>query len=240
MNRILNIAYGGFSGEYPENTNLACAKALTEGYSDGISVDVRFTKDGKAVVMTDETIDRTTTGTGYVCDYTLHELMAFDAGLKFNEKYKGEKILTLEKALGLAKNFNVKIVICLKDKQIDNNYLFSEVLEPIRLLHLENHAIVAAEDMDLLKHIKTTVPEITLSLYSNEMKWDIRNYRYVDMFSCVHTELTSENVETIHRLSRKVAAIVGDDKKALNSARESGVDIIISSYPDVCSDIVNN
>ena len=71
MNRVLNIAHRGFSGRYPENTNIAFAKALTEGYCDGIEVDVHMTKDKKIVIIHDSKLDRTTTGTGYIKDYTL-------------------------------------------------------------------------------------------------------------------------------------------------------------------------
>ena len=68
-----NFAHRGFSGKYPENTMLAFRKALEAG-ADGIELDVQLTKDGEPVVIHDEKTDRTTNGTGFVCDYTLEEL----------------------------------------------------------------------------------------------------------------------------------------------------------------------
>ncbi len=66
-----------------------------------------MTKDGQLVAMHDETVDRTTNGTGRVDQYTLEELKQLDAGSKFNEQnpqyansnYKGAKIPTLDEIL---------------------------------------------------------------------------------------------------------------------------------------------
>ena len=67
-------AHRGCSLAYPENT-LEAFKAASEikGIA-GIELDVQLTRDGKLVVIHDETVDRTTNGRGRVCDYTLREL----------------------------------------------------------------------------------------------------------------------------------------------------------------------
>lgn len=239
MKRILNIARGGFSGIYPENTNIACAKALTEGYSDGIYVDVHFTKDGKAIVMTDEILDTTTTGTGRVCDCTLEEILLLDAGVKFNDKYKSEKILTLKAVFELAKKFNIRLLINLKDKHLCMNHLTSEILNPIKEMHLEKYTIVVSDNLEILKYIKNTNEGIILSLFSNTMKWDIRDYRYVDMLCCEYGALTEESISAIHSISRKIAAIVNNNRNSLRLAYDSGVDMIVSDYPDLCNDLIN-
>ena len=82
----LNFGHRGFSGNYPENTLLAFSKAIEAG-CDGIELDVHLTKDGEVVVIHDETVDRTTDGTGFVADYTLKELKSFDASFKFKGQY---------------------------------------------------------------------------------------------------------------------------------------------------------
>ena len=51
----LNFAHRGFSGQYPENTMLAFEKAVEAG-ADGIELDVQFSKDGKLVIMHDESL----------------------------------------------------------------------------------------------------------------------------------------------------------------------------------------
>ncbi len=50
---------------------------------DGMEFDVRLTSDGRAVVMHDPTVDRTTDGTGTVASMTLAQIRALDAGARF-------------------------------------------------------------------------------------------------------------------------------------------------------------
>ena len=67
------MAHRGYSGAYPENTMLAFRKAAEVG-TDGIELDVHATKDGVLVVQHDERVDRTTDGTGRICDLRFEEL----------------------------------------------------------------------------------------------------------------------------------------------------------------------
>lgn len=59
---------------YPENTLLAFEKARKVQGLMGIELDIQLTKDGELVVIHDERVDRVTESTGYVRDYTLHQL----------------------------------------------------------------------------------------------------------------------------------------------------------------------
>ena len=78
-NNIFVAAHRGWKTKYPENTMIAFRKALELGV-DQLETDVRITKDGYLVLIHDATVDRTTNGTGKVCDLTLQELKALDAG----------------------------------------------------------------------------------------------------------------------------------------------------------------
>ena len=86
-NNIFVAARRGFCAKYPENTMLAFKKAIELGV-DQIETDIRITKDNQLVLIHDATLDRTTNGSGKVCDYTLDELKQLDAG-------NGEQIPTL-------------------------------------------------------------------------------------------------------------------------------------------------
>lgn len=88
QSNIIVAAHRGFSSKYSENTLLAFQKAVESG-AHMIELDLRLSKDGVVVIMHDETIDRTTNGSGKISDYTLSELKTFDAG-------DGETIPTLE------------------------------------------------------------------------------------------------------------------------------------------------
>lgn len=70
---------------------------------DGIEVDLRMTKDSVLVIMHDDTIDRTTTGSGRVSDYTLNELRQFNLLNPIGVKTR-QKVPTFEEILLLAKD----------------------------------------------------------------------------------------------------------------------------------------
>ena len=71
--RPLIIGHRGASAEAPENTLAAFELALAQK-ADGFEFDVRLSADGVPVIIHDDTVDRTTNGTGRVADMTLAEL----------------------------------------------------------------------------------------------------------------------------------------------------------------------
>src|SRR5688572_2000375 len=96
------IAHRGGTTNVPENTLVAFRNAITQG-ADWLEFDVQMTKDGVLVVIHDETVDRTTDGSGAVGDLTLEQIRSFDAG-------QGEKLPTFQEVLELAKTNGVKIL----------------------------------------------------------------------------------------------------------------------------------
>ena len=69
-------------GGIPENTLTAIRSSKEEG-ACGVEVDVMLTRDGHCVLLHDETVDRTSNGSGRVSEMTLEELRALDFGSKF-------------------------------------------------------------------------------------------------------------------------------------------------------------
>jgi glycerophosphoryl diester phosphodiesterase len=92
------IAHRGASSYAPENTLAAFDLALHLGCRH-LELDVDFTSDGHIVVMHDDTVDRTTNGTGPVVSHTLAELRVLDAGSWFGTQFTGERIPTFAEVL---------------------------------------------------------------------------------------------------------------------------------------------
>ena len=123
------FAHRGSKGTHPENTLASFKEAVRVG-SDGIELDVHLTHDGNLVVIHDETVDRTTNGTGEIRNLTLAEIKAMDAGSWFHNKYAGEKIPTLEEVLLLLTElgFNGQLNIELKTDVIQYKGLVEKCL----------------------------------------------------------------------------------------------------------------
>lgn len=89
----LVYAHRGDSAAYPENTLLAFRKAMESG-AYGIELDLHATSDGTVVVIHDRSLERTTTGRGYVDEQPLTSVREADAG-------DGERVPTFAEVLDL-------------------------------------------------------------------------------------------------------------------------------------------
>ena len=76
MGQTIVFAHRGLPVKFAENSLRGFKYAVEHG-AEGVEFDVHLTKDKVPVVMHDETLDRTTNGTGYIKDYTLNEIRKF-------------------------------------------------------------------------------------------------------------------------------------------------------------------
>jgi glycerophosphoryl diester phosphodiesterase len=92
------IAHRGASYDAPENT-LAAMKLAWEQKADAIELDLWLSRDGKLVVLHDADTKRVGGNTNRVANQTWTELQNVDVGAWKNERFKGERIPTLESIL---------------------------------------------------------------------------------------------------------------------------------------------
>ena len=106
------MAHRGYSGVYPENTMLSFREAVKVG-CDAIEMDVHETRDGRLVVIHDERLDRTTDGSGRVCDHSFAELQQVNAAACYKGKYAPEHIPSFDEycewASGESVGHNIEI-----------------------------------------------------------------------------------------------------------------------------------
>ncbi|MEM7129152.1 MAG: glycerophosphodiester phosphodiesterase family protein [Chloroflexota bacterium] len=92
------FAHRGAKSAAPENTLPAFEKALEMGV-DGVELDVQCSKDNQLMVIHDFTLDKTTSGSGLVSDFTASELAQLDAGSHFGVEFAGVGVPTLPQIL---------------------------------------------------------------------------------------------------------------------------------------------
>lgn len=85
------IAHRGLSSRAPENTLSAFRLAAENGF-DWIEFDVQLTQDHALVIFHDDTLERTSNGTGFVYQHSLEYLRTLDAGSWFDPAFSGESI----------------------------------------------------------------------------------------------------------------------------------------------------
>lgn len=132
MARTKIYAHRGDKGNYPENTLLSFRKAVEEGV-DGIELDVHLTKDNQLVIIHDETLERTTNGSGFVKNYTLSELQQFQANTADLQDFSDElHIPTLREVLELLKPYPTELNIELKTNEFTYEGIERLVLETVK------------------------------------------------------------------------------------------------------------
>ncbi|MEX0745716.1 MAG: glycerophosphodiester phosphodiesterase [Phycisphaeraceae bacterium] len=106
------LAHRGASGYAPENTfasfDLACAMGAAV-----FETDVRLTRDGVAVLIHDERVDRTTDGTGSVAAMDWAQLANLDAGAWYGPAFAGERVPRLSAFL---ERYLGRVSVCLELK----------------------------------------------------------------------------------------------------------------------------
>lgn len=117
MPETIICAHRGLDDKFPENTLTAFEEALKLGM--GVEFDLNMTSDGKLVVIHDDTVDRTTDGSGRVAQMTLDELQELDAGTWKGPEFAGLRIPTFDEALEvIADNASVSPAIALDVKTL--------------------------------------------------------------------------------------------------------------------------
>ena len=109
------LAHRGGGSYAPENTLAGLGAAARHGFR-AVEFDAKLTRDSVAVLMHDDTLDRTTTGHGAVAQTDWHVLEGLDAGTWYDPRFAREPIPTLASALTLCKKLqlwpNVEIKPC--------------------------------------------------------------------------------------------------------------------------------
>ncbi|MGD1823675.1 MAG: glycerophosphodiester phosphodiesterase [Pleomorphochaeta sp.] len=121
-NGTLIVAHRGYAAIAPENTISAFEEAKKAG-AKACEFDVQISEDDVLVVIHDNTVDRTTNGSGKVKQLSYEYLSTLDAGSWKDEKYTGEKIPTLKETLTYLKQNNMIAVLEIKASNIEEDVI---------------------------------------------------------------------------------------------------------------------
>lgn len=147
------IGHRGAAAKAPENTLASLRRALKEG-ADGIEFDVRATLDDVAVLLHDETLDRTTAGKGPLRSTPLAKLRALDAGGWFSSDFAGEKVPDLQEVLG---EFLGKVPLAMEMKERLPGLALLEVAERLRA-NREAELVVVSFEKEALQQARDLLP----------------------------------------------------------------------------------
>ncbi len=158
------IAHRGYSDKFPENTMLAFKKAEEFG-ADGIELDVHLTKDQQIVICHDETIDRTSTGEGYIKDMTLEDIQEFqfNKGMFIDEVVEPMDITapSLDTFMEWFAETRLELNIEIKNNVFSYESIVDKVVDLIEKYQVQDRVIISSFNHHTITKIKEIRPTIS-------------------------------------------------------------------------------
>jgi glycerophosphoryl diester phosphodiesterase len=232
----LLIAHRGGSLEAPENTLAAFRYAVELGVPY-VELDVQMTRDGELVVIHDETLDRTTNGSGLVRDYTLEELRRFDAGSKFSHLYRGEPVPTLREIMELCVGAGVGVVVELKSPHL-NPGLEEKVAAMLGEMWLRgaDNIYCISFDHESIRKMRALDPAVPLGYL---FEWNAESFVLpgdtVQAFCPYYKSALArpDQVEEAHRMGKFVFVYTVNDAAEMHALSDAGIDGMVSDRPSL-------
>lgn len=237
------ICHRGASGIEPENTLPAFERCGRLGIW-GCEMDVQITNDQKFVIIHDETIDRTTTGSGKVVEMTLTEIREFDIDFGANiDSYSGLKVPTLKEAVDTCRVYGTIPVFDIGAFGLNGGDSTSVnlFLKEIETLGILQDCIILCQGTFLASSVRQKnklTPIITQ--YSGNIDADIesrRLFRFENAY-CGGWNLTAtdEQLKELYKTGKTYQLqfyAITNDKEQAKKYLELGCDFICSDYPDI-------
>ncbi|MDX1995402.1 MAG: glycerophosphodiester phosphodiesterase [bacterium] len=253
----LVIAHQGGEGLRPSNTMIAFEHAVELGV-DVLELDIHSTSDGVIVVIHDDTVDRTTDGSGRVQDFTFEELQTLDAGYEWptleeveveGHPYRGQGITipALEEVLQAFPD--MRMVIEIKQETPSITEPFCEML---REVEMTEQVLVASFSRDVLDEFREVCPEVVTSGEEQEifgfyfLARQGRAEEFEPLSYAFQVPERSGRIEVLvpEFLEAAQAANIDVHVWTINQAEDMerlidlGVDGIITDFPDVLLELL--
>lgn len=165
----------------PENTIPAFILSKQMGFNY-VEADVVFTSDFVPVLLHDDTIDRTSNGTGNVWEMTYQDIFQYDFNYLNGKKiqgYDGVKIATFDEFIRCCKNLGLHPYIELKTPKVTySGEWFAGLVEIVKSCGMQDEVTWISFNHRLLKHIKNADPTARLGYLNTSfdgddvLRWD--------------------------------------------------------------------
>ncbi|MER8014787.1 glycerophosphodiester phosphodiesterase [Streptomyces griseoluteus] len=245
------IAHRGASAYAPENTLPSIDKAAKLGFS-WVENDVQRTKDGKLVVIHDDSLARTTNvedvfpgrAPWKVKDFTAAEIARLDAGSWFSPAYAGARVPTLEGYMRRVEHNHEKLLLEVKNPELYPG-IEAQILKTLSnegwldRAH-QKRLIVQSFSTDSIRTVRRLKPALTTGYLGTPQVAELKDYaRFADLVNPAYADISASYVSTAHALKGphgkplRLFTWTVNDAATARKVRGYGVDGIITNKPDV-------
>lgn len=226
------FAHRGASGEAPENTMAAFRLAIEQG-ADGIELDVQMSADRQLVVIHDETLDRTTTGTGLVCRHTAGQLKRLAAPNGMSA-YRDEPIPLLSEVLELLAPTRLALNIELKNGIVPYDGMEERVIRLVREYGMERRVVFSSFNHYSVARLARMAPDIESGILYVAGLYEPWNYARTVGARALHPlfySVDDGSVADAHQAGMAVRPYTVNDEADIRRMIAAGVDAVITDYP---------
>ncbi len=233
------IGHRGAKGLKPENTLGSFQFAIEKGITC-IETDVKLSKDGILVLMHDDTLERTTNGTGSLATKDLNYLRSLDAGSWFTSHPSEEKIPTLEESLKLFKKYNISANLELKPcpgREKETAQIFAEFIKYNE--HLNIPMLVSSFHFPSLKEVRKILNNIPIGLLFDETLPNFwKEYAQEIQAKTIHLNnkfISKNQIDEIKENKMEVLVYTVNKKERAIELFSYGISSIFTDYPELLS-----
>ncbi len=244
---VVIIAHRGFSAIAPENTNAAFQAAAELGVP--FELDVTLCADEVLCIIHDDTLDRTTDGSGPIDEATWSEVSALDAGSWFDPAFTGERIPRLDEVLATFADdvvVDIEIKSPRDDGPFDADKLGRTVARAVVDAGFEDRVFITSFNPYVLEAVRDEAPGILRGALTGTFKdadlafyekWALKggwlNKKSVpDILGVEDARLTENYVKRMKDKGYTVLAWTVNDTARMIELVGWGVDGIITDVPD--------
>lgn len=222
------FAHRGYSGRVMENS-MTAFRLAREANVDGIELDVHLTCDKEIVVIHDETLNRTTTGTGWIGELSYsqiarHSLLTLPA----------ETVPKLSDVIELFLDTSVVINIELKNQYIRYPQLVNKLIEIIEYYGIENRIIVSSFYHPCLLELKQQKSSWDIAFLIDCVLYEPWKYAKAVGIDQLHLHYSAIDEHLLTSCSKNGVRVrtytVNEEKEMLRLASME-IDAIITNYP---------
>lgn len=230
------IAHRGGASLGPENTLNCIQKGILSG-ADAIEIDVHQSADNRLIVCHDETIDRTTYGSGRIEEMTLSEIQS--ARIKGGEP--SERIPTLDEVIEIAKDKCVLLIEVKRSREGQYPMIEDKIVALINSFGISDKVVFQSFNDSVLERFHSIAPEIPLEKllvcrlpfgFAFDIKlhkFSMDDYPYVRSFNSYNLFTTDRFIRDAHNRGKTVRVWTVDKPSRV----KKNADAVITNCPQL-------
>jgi glycerophosphoryl diester phosphodiesterase len=244
----IRFAHRGSRILWPENTMVAFQGAADLGYLY-LEIDVRITRDGVVVVLHDDTLDRTTNGSGPVSDWLWEDVQRLDAAWAFDparghpERGSGVAVPSLDQLFSTFPGLHINI-------DLKGPGMEWAVADLVKRHRREDRTLIGSfSGKRLARFRRITRNEVPTSAgparavatwLAARLGATTRGVEVAYQVPFEHPVLRLDRkyVDAVHAAGAQVHAWTVNDAVSMHRVLDMGVDGIVTDRPDVLNDVL--